>query len=411
MTPNRRHRVLYIQKPTGGGSMVSLYELVRGLDKNIFEPIVIFYTSSSYQKQFEDLGVRVDILNEGSSVKGPPISKRNLPERLGHFSRWLARLYRELRRIFMLIRWGWPQVKGLTEFIRKEGIDLVHHNNSLVANCESVLATWMAGVPQICHIRDLDFLILIDKWLIRWVNQFIYISGAVQESYQNQGVPIYKGQVVYNPINIVGCQAVENTFAVRREFGITDKEILITNVGRITRWKGQNFFLEAVHSIIKTHSGIKVLLVGELQPGPLDEIYFQNLRKLVEDFGLENHIIFTGFRSDIQEIIGASNIIVHSACAPEPFGRVVAEGMAAGCPVVATNAGGVPEIIEDGVDGLLVPPGDIPSMSKAILKLIEDPALRKKMGQCAKDNVARQFSVNQHVTAIEGIYRRKFSLI
>ena len=115
-------------------------------------------------------------------------------------------------------------------------------------------------------------------------------------------------------------------------------------------------------------------------------------------------MIFTGFRRDVRRILSALDVVVLSSSAPEPFGRVVIEGMAAGKPVVATAAGGVPEIITDGVDGLLVPAKDSKAMARAITWLLSNPECAKKMGAAARQRVVQDFTVTLHVAKIQSVY-------
>ena len=126
---------------------------------------------------------------------------------------------------------------------------------------------------------------------------------------------------------------------------------------------------------------------------------------MVEKLQLSENIIFTGYRSDIPNVMASSNIIVHSASEPEPFGRVIVEGMLAGKPVVATSAGGVLEIIQDGINGLLVPLKDSIAMASAIVYLIKFPCHAKKIGEKAQKYANQQFNSKKHVKIIQDIYK------
>jgi glycosyltransferase involved in cell wall biosynthesis len=120
--------------------------------------------------------------------------------------------------------------------------------------------------------------------------------------------------------------------------------------------------------------------------------------------GLSQHVIFTGFRSDVAQIMAMSDLIVHSASEPEPFGRVVVEAMLAGRPVVATAAGGVLDIVEDNVTGITVPPKDAVAMARAIDYLLQNPTTARTMGQRAQEEANKRFSIEQHVAAVHSLY-------
>ena len=290
--------------------------------------------------------------------------------------------------------------------IRAKAIDLVHHNNNLPVNRAAVIAACLTNTPQICHVRWFNNLSFIDKWLARWVNAFIYNSRAVEACYHSQGITPHKGQVIYNPINMEAFAQSIDIRAVRAEFGLTMRDKVISNIGRLDCWKGQDYFLESLSDLIHVEPDVKALIVGGANSELKEHQYYLRLRRLVTDLNLSDHVIFTGFRTDIPQIMAASDIVVHSASEPEPFGRVVVEAMAASRPVIATAAGGVLEIIQDQVNGFLVPPKRPIAMAKAILHLLRNPEQACLVGQRAQRYVVQRFSTCQHVTAIERIYQQ-----
>ena len=130
----------------------------------------------------------------------------------------------------------------------------------------------------------------------------------------------------------------------------------------------------------------------------------KNLESLAEKLGLRGKIIFTGRRFDIPCIIAAMDVVVHSSISPEPFARVVIESMATGKPLVAMNEGGIPEVIEDGVSGILIPPKNSSLMAKAIIDLFNDKEKSRKIGFTARKNVEKKFSIEENVKKIEELY-------
>jgi len=402
----KRHRILYIEKSVSvGGSVISLYELVRGLDINCYEPCVLFHGSNPYRERFRVLGAQVITLSEQPPVAVPAVdSRRDIAVSLSHYGNWLATGYRTAKQVYLLARRDWPLARRLACLIRDEEIDLVHCNNSL--NRAAVLAARLAGVPQICHVRMLHDLSFVDRYLARFVNSFIYISGVVERCYLGQGIPAGRGQVVYNPIDIEAFGQTDHSAALRAELRLADQDWVISNVGRLDWWKGHEDFLQAMAEVVRSQPNVKALIVGAADSDPQNQAYCRRLQQLVIDLGLSGHVIFTGFRTDIPRIMAASDVVVHSSSEPEPFGRVVVEAMAAGRPVVATAAGGVLDIIEDQVTGLLVPPKNATLMAKAIQQLLQNREQARIMGECARQQTSRRFSVKQHVTAVQQIYQR-----
>lgn len=401
----RHHRILYIEKPTFvGGSVISLYELVRGLDTSRYEPLVVFYGPNPYCDRFRAVGVSVITLNDQ-----PPVavavtgSQRDIAASLSRYGDWLATGYRAAKQVYLLARRDWPLARRLARLIKEEVIDLVHCNNSL--NRAAVVAARLVGVPCICHVRMLHELSFVDRYLARYVNSFVYISRAVERCYRSQGIHAGKGHVVYDPFDLEAFKQIDHTDESRAEFGLADQDWLISNVGRLDWWKGHDYFLQAMAEVIQSHPNAKALIVGAPDPTPLSQAYYQRLQQLVTDLRLSGHVIFTGFRTDVPRIMAASDIVVHSASEPEPLGRVIVEAMAAGRPVVATGAGGVLDIIEDQVTGLLVPPKNAALMARAIQQLLRNREEAEMMGRRAKQQAKRRFSVRQHVTAVQHIYQ------
>ena len=120
--------------------------------------------------------------------------------------------------------------------------------------------------------------------------------------------------------------------------------------------------------------------------------------------GLDNVLQFTGFCSNVKQAISELDVVVHASTKGEPFGQVIVEGMAAGKPVVATNGGGVPEIVEDGLTGILVPMGDVSAMAEAICRICADPLAARIMGAKGKKRVAEHFTIEQTARKVESVY-------
>ena len=386
--------------------MIGLYELVRNLDFNTYEPIVLFYGPNPYREKFEALGVKVIILNEQSPPTLTIVSIRDIAASLSRYSRWLGRSYTEAKQVYLLFRHDWPVGRRVARLIKAEGIDLVHHNNHLAENRETVLAAWLAGVPQVVHVRMLNGFLNVDRFLARAVNAFIYMSKAIEQLYCNLGIPPAQGQIIYDPFDLTSSTETNHTAELRAEFGLTPHDRLISNVGRLDWWKGQDYFVRAMAEVVQTHPEAKALIVGEPNATHLSQVFYQNLQQLVTDLNLSRHVIFTGFRADIPRIMAASDMVVHSSSEPEPFGRVIVEAMAVGRPVIATAAGGVLDIIEDRVNGLLVPPKNSNLMAQAIQKLLQNQEQARLIGQRAQCRVRECFSPKQHVTAVENIYQK-----
>ncbi|HLF26873.1 MAG TPA: glycosyltransferase family 4 protein [Anaerolineae bacterium] len=402
-------RVLYVERPHNiGGSVISLYHLVSQLNRTRFEPHVLFYRSHPYRERFQAIGARVSVLNErpsGETATPPAVSpQRDIAASLSRYSRWAAAGYRAAKFGYAFLHNDLPQARRIYRVIKRGAIDLVHVNESLPNGRASVLAARWAGVPVICHFRGFKTLNVFDRRLSRHLTAPVYISNAVAMHHIAQGLPPENGKVIYNAVRLEHFQPHRDGAAIRREFGLRREHVVIGNVGRLDWWKGHDIFLQALARLVQHRPEVRALIVGATDDEPINQAYFENLHRLVAQLGLGKRVIFTGYRDDVAEVMAAMDLIVHSATQPEPFGRVIIEALAAGRPVVATAAGGVPEIIEDGVQGLLVPPGDVGALENAMVALLSDRPRAEALAQAGYQHVCQHFSVQAQAVAIETLY-------
>jgi glycosyltransferase involved in cell wall biosynthesis len=155
-----------------------------------------------------------------------------------------------------------------------------------------------------------------------------------------------------------------------------------------------------VKDVVPQAKGIIVGEVAAESPGYLDA-----LLTLRNELALADQVVFSGFRMDVPVVMSALDILVLASTSPEPFGRVLIEAMAAGTPVVAADAGAAREIIEDGVQGLLVPPGEAGAMARAIIYLLTHRDTAILMGQRGQDRVQKRFGVQQYCDNVQSVYR------
>jgi glycosyltransferase involved in cell wall biosynthesis len=175
-------------------------------------------------------------------------------------------------------------------------------------------------------------------------------------------------------------------------------------VGNIKAWKGQDVLIRAL-PLLPCSIRWKCLVVGSVSTTSPNCVAYQRLLEdLVRDFGLTDRVVFTGYRSDVPALMSALDIVVHTSVAPEPFGLVILEGMALAKPVVCSAHGGPVEIVEDGVSGFLVPPGDPEALSARLTTLLVSREFREQIGRAALQRV-NVFNVTQHVERVQNVYR------
>ena len=406
----KRRRIFYVTRKSKGGSAVSLYHLAKGLDTSRYESVVLFYT-----QEHPDIG---DKLNE-SRIRVVALEKRcreSLPAPAGsvrrrdvagwlevRLGRWVSQVYVLLKAYYQFVRWEVSKVCPIVRAIQQNEVDLVHLNTGLLHGKAGIIAAWLTGTPCVCHVRMFDKLGHFDRVFVRFVDCFIYISRAVAENYTIQGIRLAKGTVIHNAVDLSEF-STDDPASVRRELGFFSQERLVGVVGRLDWWKGHEYFLEALAEVAQRIPNLKGLIVGAPENTPRNREYHQKLQSLTKSLGLEGKVVFMGFRGDVPRIMSALDVVVLSSSAPEPFGRVVIEGMAAGKPVVATAAGGVLDIIEDGVNGLLVPCQDSKAMAEAVFELLSDREKARRIGLAARRRAREQFTVQRHVAAVQQIY-------
>lgn len=403
MNANGRWRVLYVQKPRGGGSATGLYDLVRLLNRDRFEAVVLFYYTNRYCQAFRDLGARVIVLEDGlePGESAGPGAGATFRSGSGHTD--------VSHRIARLTGVRWNRTRHISEIAQRESVDLVHHNNNPAANRDSILGAWLAGVKQVAHVRFLrDYSRVVDPILSSRVAAFVFMSRAIGDQCASSlGIGPDRGQVVYDPIDL-------ETFApqpdardeIFEDLGLPAECLPVVNVGRLVEWKGLDIFLRAMSRIVGSDSRAHGLVVGSAPQTDAGRRYEESLRRLARNLDLEDHVTFTGFRGDVERLMAASEVVVHSATRPEPFGRVVVEAMACGRPVVSMAAGGPLEIVEDGRTGRLVAPGDPAEMADAVLDLLRDPEEARSMGERARRAAELRFGEERFARSIHELYER-----
>ena len=188
---------------------------------------------------------------------------------------------------------------------------------------------------------------------------------------------------------------------IRNEWKLDDKDFVFGTVSRIDRQKGLEELVRAFGSIVRTNCFVKLVIVGEPTVGEPE--FAKKLSAIVKELGVENNVLFAGFRSDIPHVLSAFDVFVLPSYA-ESFGYVFIEALASKLPVIATNAGGVPDIIEDNVCGILVQPKERKSLYEAMDRLFSDASLRKRFSDAGSSKVEEMFLEGKRLDKIEREY-------
>ena len=292
--------------------------------------------------------------------------------------------------------------------------------NASIVHTNGNKAHLLAGFPGrrarlIWHVRDFWRNGTVERCMVRFANSqvsaVIANSTAVREHLIAMGVSTNLVHSVPNGINAAQFTPDGPVAPLREESGWSSEAPLVGIVGMLARWKGQDVLLRAFADVVRRRPDARCVIAG-------DEIYVTRghggfggeLQQLIRDLGIEHAVALTGYRNDVPAVLRALDVVVHASVEPEPFGRVIAEAMAAGRPVIATNAGGVPEVTgPDGTAALLVPPGDVPALSRAILRLLDDGSEAARLAAAGRHRILESFSLAAHVERVQALYDRLLS--
>jgi len=289
--------------------------------------------------------------------------------------------------------------------ILKEGaFDLVHTHGYFADICGLPMAR-LLGLPGIstCHgfidnDRKLKIYNLLDTIALRLCKTVIAVSDGIRDELVRRGIQASRITVIPNAVAPhCGTEKMRTCrMEKRRTLNIAPHEYVIGYIGRLSGEKGLTYLVEAVAKIRDAAVPVKLLIVGD---GPERE----NLEQQVKDINLGNMVTFAGFQTDIENWLPALDVFTLPSLT-EGTPMALLEAMAAGVPVIATAVGGVPKVVTDGVDGLLVPPENVGAISEKILWLKDDIELQRRLGRAGSDTVTCKYGINSWCRTIESLY-------
>lgn len=353
----------------GGGLETAVATMVKGLDHTKYcKKVWCLAAGGTVAKEIENTGIEVEILN--------------------------LRTYHNPLNIIRLAR----RLRGNSTHIL--------HAHSYFSGTFGRLAGIIAGVPvmilhiQTSHQNRRNRHLIIDRLLSRFTARIIACSeSALSYLTDFEGINKQKVITVHNAVDLkrfdtVNKADVEN---LRRELGIDISTKIVCTVARLEPVKGLEYLLKAAAIVVNHIHDVKFVFVGR---GPLEN----ELKKQTEQLGLAEEVIFTGIRKDVPVLLSACDVFVLPSPEREGLPNVIPEAEACSKPVIATNIGGIPESVIDGVTGFLVPPKDPQALADKILLLLGDLSLAKQMGKMGKDLCLRRFSAEAMIRKLDKLY-------
>jgi glycosyltransferase involved in cell wall biosynthesis len=406
------HRILFVDHTARmGGGEIALLNLVKHLDPARVKPIVLLFSDGPLAAELKTAGIETHILPLSAEVT------ETRKDAIGGSS------LLKIKTVGLTLRHAWR----VARFIRANQIDLVH-TNSLKADLIGGIASRAARKPAIWHVRDR----IHEEYLPRNVaKMFRFLAGVIPTAI------ITNSQATLDTLEGASSQAggarpgffsrrvrktvvhdgtlVEELSPVAQEIPSTDRLASLASpdpqkstspkigiLGRITKWKGQDVFLNAAARIREKYPQARFSIVGAALFGERD--FETHLHELCDSLKLNDVVAFEGFRADVPAVLASWDILVHASTVGEPFGQVIIEAMALAKPVVAANGGGVPEIIRDNIDGLLTAPGDDAALAEAVCKLLADPTLAQTLARAGRQRVIDQFTIQHVARNVERVY-------
>lgn len=306
-------------------------------------------------------------------------------------------------------RWEWPSLRRALPFaalasslarqLGASDAQLVHVNSPVEA-APFVLASRLAGLPCVVHVRIAYPRRFLRRQFLPLAEAVVFNSAALREE-----CGWAAGTVVHNGVALPEPLPTGRRRSLREEGGAGDDDLLLGVVGQLIPEKGVDVAIDAFAQLAPAHPGLRLVVVG--RDHQREGRYQSQLEERAATAGVADRVRFLGFREDAPDIIAALDLLwVPSR--REPFGRVVAEAMAAAVPVVASRVGGIPELLGEGA-GELVPAGEPGALAAATVPLLADPARRAACGARGRARVEQHFSEGVHAARMRAIYDRALS--
>jgi glycosyltransferase involved in cell wall biosynthesis len=291
----------------------------------------------------------------------------------------------------------WTMARALWGFVRhlRRRRAQILHAQLFWANILGVVAGRLARVPVVITSRlqlsDYKFgrpmLQRIENAANRFTTAVFANSEAVRrDAIEHERIDPAIIRVIYNGVVLDDFHKADPD-RLRREFALDDSALVVVAVANLHPYKGHDDLIRAVARLIDRHPNLRLLLPGR------DQGARPGLEALVENLGVGDRVRLLGERSDIPDLMALADVVVHPSH-QEGFSNAVLEGMMAGKPMVVTDVGGNPEAVRDGVNGYVVPPHDPETLGAAIGRLLDDPALRLRMGAASRERIEKEFAMD-----------------
>jgi glycosyltransferase involved in cell wall biosynthesis len=288
--------------------------------------------------------------------------------------------------------------RSLRALINHRGVALVHSNTSVVLG--GAAAAGAARVPHVWHVREI-YSRFGRAWpayrrILETAGSLPCVSTAAAAQFgASRRVRLLHDGLAIDPRRAPRLEA-------RAALGLDPEAPVVAVLGRISDWKGQDVLVRALAEAPLRDRGAVGVLAGEPWPGAEERL--ERVLGLADQLGVRDRLRLLGFRDDVENVYGAATVVAVPSTEPDPLPGAAIEAAAAGCAVVASAHGGLPEIIRDGQTGRLITPGDPSALALAAAELIDDPAAAARLGAAAAADVRDRFAARRLLEEVQALY-------
>jgi glycosyltransferase involved in cell wall biosynthesis len=386
MPADAPRRVLYVQPNNEvGGSDIALLRLVSALDRTRYTPVVVLPGD----------GPLSDLMRKaGAELRFSPMRQLRTVPSPGYQLAYLAGIA--------------PTVVRLRRLIHQDRIAFVHTNS--LFSFYGAWAARLAGRPHVWHVREIPPAVPVARpayaRMVLGLSEIVVaMTRACVGGLFGQGPSPAKVTVLDEGLDLSRWHAGISGARIRAELGLAPDVPVVGFIARLDPWKGLDVFLRMARLVADAVPATVFLVIGDAPPGM--EAHRDDMKALAASLGLGERVHFLGWRyrlDAIPEVMAALTLLCHTPVQPEPFGLVVIEAMAVGCPVVAPRAGGPAEIIDDEETGLLAPMGDPAGFAERVIRLLTDAPRRAALADAARRRVAERFATDRFAANLSRLY-------
>ncbi|HPM42617.1 MAG TPA: glycosyltransferase [Candidatus Omnitrophota bacterium] len=361
-----KNRVMHITYSLGTGGMEKLVrEIVERTDPSMFESSVCcLWIKGRFSEDLEKRGIKVCCMDKRDGFDHSLFSR-------------------------------------MADIFKKEKISIVHSHDSS-ANLYASVSARLAGVKKVFNTEhggiyfETERKKKINRLLCLLNKKVICVSDSIKNDLMGMGLPEIKLKVIPNGLDFSEFDIELDRNRKRRDLGLCESDFVISSIGRLSKVKNHEMLLASVKPILQRMSNAKIIIAGD---GPLRQV----LEERAKEYTSSGRVLFLGTRKDVPEILKISDCFV--ACSEsESFGLSVLEAMAAGVPVVSTCAGGLKEIVKDGVTGILISKNDAGALVDGIYRIYSDKLYAQGNASRAKEMVKISYGVDQMVKRYQELY-------